>query len=114
MIPSYHDLNNENSYHMMMLGMCLCLSDNYKVIYNREEGKGRCDLIIQAHDEKKTSFIIEFKYFKEDKKDFEKALDKLSNEFTLYIGFFIAIFVSMFVGKEHSEGIIRNKIIVRT
>ena len=52
MIPSYHDLNNENSYHMMMLGMCLCLSDNYKVIYNREE----------------------------DKKDFEKALDKLSNE----------------------------------
>ena len=45
-----------------------------------EEGKGRCDLIIQAHDEKKTSFIIEFKYFKEDKKDFEKALDKLSNE----------------------------------
>ena len=29
---------------------------------------------------RKTSFIIEFKYFKEDKKDFEKALDKLSNE----------------------------------
>ena len=64
---------------MMMLGMCLCLSDNYKIISNREEGKGRCDLIIQAHDEKKTSFIIEFKYFKEDKKDFEKVekvLDK--------------------------------------
>ncbi len=80
MLPSYHDLNNENSYHMMMLGMCLCLSDNYKIISNREEGKGRCDIIIQAHDEKKTSFIIEFKYFKEDKKDFEKALDKLSNE----------------------------------
>ena len=79
-VNDYHDLNNENSYHMMILGMCLCLSDNYKVIYNREEGKGRCDLIIQAHDEKKTSFIIEFKYFKEDKKDFEKALDKLSNE----------------------------------
>lgn len=80
MLPSYHDLNNENSYHMMMLGMCLCLSDNYKIISNREEGKGRCDIIIQAHDEKKTSFVIEFKYFKEDKKDVEKALDKLSNE----------------------------------
>ena len=80
MLPSYYDLNNENSYHMMMLGMCLCLSDNYKIISNREEGKGRCDIIIQARDEKKTSFIIEFKYFKEDKKDFEKALDKLSNE----------------------------------
>ena len=37
-------------------------------------------IIIQAKDEKKTSFVIEFKYFKEDKKDFEKALDKLSNE----------------------------------
>ena len=80
MLPSYHDLNNENSYHMMMLGMCICLSNNYKVISNREEGKGRCDIIIQAKDEKKTSFVIEFKYFKEDKKDFEKALDKLSNE----------------------------------
>lgn len=44
----------------------------------------------------------------------EIILDKLANEFILYIGFFIAIFVSMFVGKEHSEGIIRNKIIVRT
>ena len=80
MLPSYHDLNDENSYHMMMLGMCISLSNNYKVISNREEGKGRCDIIIQAKDEKKTSFVIEFKYFKEDKKDFEKALDKLSNE----------------------------------
>ena len=80
MLSSYHDLNDENSYHMMMLGMCICLSNNYKVISNREEGKGRCDIIIQAKDEKKTSFVIEFKYFKEDKKDFEKALDKLSNE----------------------------------
>ena len=80
MLPSYHDLNDENSYHMMMLGMCICLSNNYKVISNREEGKGRCDIIIQAKDEKKTSFVIEFKYFKEDKKDFEKALDKLSIE----------------------------------
>ena len=77
MLPSYHDLNDENSYHMMMLGMCICLSNNYKVISNREEGKERCDIIIQAKDEKKTSFVIEFKYFKED---FEKALDKLSNE----------------------------------
>ncbi len=80
MLPSYHDLNDENSYHMMMLGMCIGLSNNYKVISKREGGKGRCDIIIQAKDEKKTSFVIEFKYFKEDKKDFEKALDKLSNE----------------------------------
>ena len=35
------------------------------------------------------------------------------NEFVMYIGFFIAVFISIFVGKEHSEEIIRNKIIVR-
>ncbi len=39
-------------------------------------------------------------------------LDNIINEFIMYIGLFIAIFVSIFVGKEHSEGIIRNKIIV--
>ena len=80
LLPSYHDLNNENSYHMMMLGMCICLSDNYKVISNREEGKGRCDLIIQAYDEKKTSFVLEFKYLKEEKKNIKEELDKLSDE----------------------------------
>lgn len=41
-------------------------------------------------------------------------LDKLINEYIWYIGLFIAIFVSIFVGKEYSEGIIRNKIIVRS
>ena len=39
-------------------------------------------------------------------------LDEIVNEFIIYIGFFIAIFISIFVGKEHSQGIIRNKIIV--
>lgn len=41
-------------------------------------------------------------------------LDRLINEYIWYIGLLIAIFVSIFVGKEYSEGIIRNKIIVRT
>ena len=42
----------------------------------------------------------------------EINLDKIVNEFIMYIGLFIAIFVSIFVGKEYSQGIIRNKIIV--
>lgn len=42
----------------------------------------------------------------------EVILDKVVNELIMYIGLFIAIFVSIFVGKEHSEGIIKNKIIV--
>jgi len=80
MVPSYHDLQKENSYHMMMLGVCLCLNKDYEIISNREVGKGRDDLILKAKDEKKTSFVLEFKYLKEDKKDLEKALDELSNK----------------------------------
>ena len=80
MLPSYHDLKSENSYHMMMLGICSCLNDDYHIVSNRESGKGRCDLILQAYDSKKTSYILEFKYLKEDKKDIEKELDQLSND----------------------------------
>lgn len=39
-------------------------------------------------------------------------LNNAINKFIMYIGLFIAIFVSIFVGKEYSQGIIRNKIIV--
>ena len=80
MLPSYHDLEKENSYHMMMLGMCLCLNKDYEIISNREVGKGRDDLILKAKDEKRTSFVLEFKYLKEDKKALEEALDELSNK----------------------------------
>lgn len=80
MIPSYHDLEKENSYHMMMLGMCLCLNKDYEIISNRKVGKGRYDLILKAKDEKRTSFVLEFKYLKEDKKALEEALDELSNK----------------------------------
>ena len=41
-----------------------------------------------------------------------EPLDKFLYDYIIYIGLFIAMFVSVFVGKEHSEGIIRNKIIV--
>lgn len=80
MIPSYHDLEKENSYHMMMLGMCLCLNKDYEIISNREVGKDRDDLILKAKDVKRTSFVLEFKYLKEDKKALEEALDELSNK----------------------------------
>lgn len=80
MIPSYHDLEKENSYHMMMLGMCLFLNKDYEIISNREVGKGRDDLILKAKDEKRTSFVLEFKYLKEDKKALKEALDELSNK----------------------------------
>lgn len=79
-IPSYHDLRNENSYHMLMLGMCIYLSDRYEVISNREAGSGRCDIILKAKNTKDTSFVLEFKYQKEEVTDIEKRLKDLSEE----------------------------------
>ena len=31
-LPSYHDLKDENSYHVLFLGMCAWLSKDYKII----------------------------------------------------------------------------------
>ena len=80
MLPSYHDLKNENSYHMMMLCMCLCLSRDYEIISNREAGKGRFDLVLKAKYSKSTSFVLEFKYLKGTSKNLESNLDNLTNE----------------------------------
>ena len=60
-LPSYHDLKDENSYHMMLLGMCAWLSNEYEVISNREVGKGRCDIILKSK-KNQISYILEFKY----------------------------------------------------
>lgn len=63
-LPSYHDLKDENSYHMMVLGMCSCLYGEYEIKSNRESGKGRGDLILKNLTGKYTHFILEFKYTK--------------------------------------------------
>lgn len=47
-LPSYYDLKDENIYHVLFLGMCAWLSSEYEIISNREEGKGRCDIILKA------------------------------------------------------------------
>ena len=64
-LPSYHDLKDENSYHVLFLGMCAWLSNEYDIISNREEGKGRCDIILKAKKESLPSYVLEFKYLKE-------------------------------------------------
>ena len=61
-----------------------------------------------------TIAIAVFNLFRYSSYTYDVTLDNILNEFITYIGLFIAIFVSIFVGKEHSEGIVRNKIIVRT
>lgn len=74
-LPSYYDLKDENSYHMMMLGMYAWLSNEYEIISNKEIGKGRCDIILKAKGDF-TSYIFEFKYTKNNYDN----LDVLANK----------------------------------
>ena len=68
-LPSYHDLKSENSYHMMMLGMCAFLQRTYKVASNHERGAGRADLILVSKKSGYPSLILEFKHSKDAAKD---------------------------------------------
>lgn len=70
-LPSYHDLKNENSYHMLMLGMCAFLSADFEIQSNRESGRGRSDIIMKAKNSKNLNIIMEFKYTKDEKQDLE-------------------------------------------
>lgn len=68
-LPSYHDLKDENSYHMMMLGMSAYLQSEYEINSNRESGNGRSDIILKAKKEHLPSYILEFKYTKDENTD---------------------------------------------
>lgn len=75
-LPSYHDLKEENSYHMMMLGMCTYLKGEYEVKSNSESGHGRSNICLRALKKGKPHIIMEFKYTKDRGKD----LKELANE----------------------------------
>lgn len=81
-LPSYHDLKDENSYHMMLLGMCAWLSSEYEVISNREVGKGRCDIILKSK-KSQISYILEFKYTNDSSVDLKQlaksAIDQIDS-----------------------------------
>ncbi|HJC90202.1 MAG TPA: AAA family ATPase [Candidatus Mediterraneibacter excrementigallinarum] len=71
-LPSYHDLKSENSYHMMMLGMCAFLHQTHRVESNRESGTGRGDILLYSKKTDYPNFVLEFKYTKDPGKDLEK------------------------------------------
>lgn len=97
-LPSYHDLKDENSYHMMMLGMCTFLRRDYEVKSNRESGNGRCDICLFTKNSRYPNIIMEFKYTKDEKEDLgclasqaveqikEKRYDAEMKGNVLYIG----------------------------
>ena len=75
-LPSYYDLKDENSYHMMMLGMCAFLRKEYTVKSNRESGTGRSDLCLYSKNRSYPNIVLEFKYTKNEKDDLEKLAEK--------------------------------------
>ena len=81
-LPSYHDLKDENSYHMMLLGICAWLSNDYEVISNREVGKGRCDILLKSK-RNQISYILEFKYTKDSSVNLKQlaksAIDQINS-----------------------------------
>lgn len=83
-LPSYHDLKSENSYHMMMLGMCAFMYQHYDVRSNRESGNGRSDIILYAKKPELPHMILEFKYTKDESQDLEKlaqeAIDQIKDK----------------------------------
>lgn len=76
LLPSYHDLKDENSYHMMMLGICISFSGEYEIASNREWGHGRSDILLRARKEGRSHIIMEFKYTKKEKYDLKQLAEE--------------------------------------
>ena len=66
---SYLDLTEEQDYHNFILGLLAAMSDGYSVTSNRESGKGRYDLIMRPHRNRRylPGIIFEFKHCKPSK-----------------------------------------------
>lgn len=83
-LPSYYDLKDENSYHMMMLGICVSLSGDYEISSNREWGKGRSDILLCSRNEAYPHVVMEFKYTKDTSYDLgqlaKEALDQIEDK----------------------------------
>lgn len=58
---SFHDGSGENAYHMLFLGMCVYLSNAYKISSNIKSGHGRADIVLEAKQQGKPNFVFAFK-----------------------------------------------------
>jgi len=78
---SYYDVSKkepEKQYHMLLLGMLMCLKDKYHIRSNREVGLGRCDVMLIPRDLSQVSrgIIFELKKVNKKKKEtFEQVID---------------------------------------
>lgn len=62
----------ENFYHGFVLGLIVSLRETYRIVSNRESGRGRYDIALYPLREEDPAFIMEFKVFDERK---EKGLE---------------------------------------
>lgn len=51
----------ENFYHGLVLGLIVSLRDQYRIVSNRESGRGRYDIAMYPLQENTDAFIMEFK-----------------------------------------------------
>lgn len=59
--------NPENFFHGLVLGLIVSLKDRYRIISNRESGRGRYDIALYPTRPEENAFIMEFKVFDERK-----------------------------------------------
>lgn len=62
---SFYDTPSENSYHMLLLGLCAVLSDQYYVTSNLESGEGRFDIQLKPREAAMPGVLIEIKAAKD-------------------------------------------------
>ena len=73
---SYHDLTSENSYHMLLLGILLNLSNSYEIISNDEAGLGRVDIVLlNKEDKNRLAVVMELKKIRRNETK-DEALEK--------------------------------------
>lgn len=80
---SYFDVGNEkeartpeNFYHGLILGLIVTLRDRYRIVSNRESGRGRYDIAMYPLEKNQDAFLMEFKVWdKKKEKNLEETVE---------------------------------------
>lgn len=72
---SSFDLVDENSYHMLLLGLCLNMHSQFIITSNRESGAGRYDIQLEPKRQGLPGILLELKVVKEEIKRVNQVLN---------------------------------------
>lgn len=76
---SFYDAK-ENAYHMLMLGMCIYLDQDYEITSNLEAGLGRSDITLKGKKPGDCHVIMEFKQGEDLEKLAQEALCQIEEK----------------------------------